>query len=62
MSQRKYNLDQTVVGSEEWVNALIEDALEKFDTVATAKKKSEESTAPNNNNKEVIKCPICQNL
>ena len=61
MSQRKYNLDQTVVGSEEWVNALIEDALEKFDTVATAKKKSEESTAPNNN-KEVIKCPICQNL
>lgn len=50
MSPRKYNLDQTVVGSEEWVNALIEDASEKFDK------------APNYNNKEVIKCPICQNL
>ena len=60
------NKDQTskvVIGSQDWVDALIKDATKKHEEAAiAAKRKSKEPTVETNNNSEVVNCPTCKKV
>lgn len=50
------------IGSSEWVEYLIEDAMQKHNEAAAAKRKSKVTTPEANNNNSVVKCPSCKKV